>query len=112
MIAGCLFAIVGYQVIFPGLFAKVYGVHHGLKKRDWITEFISKHLTLARGGTAGLAIFLAGFIYMWYLLLKWIESGCTNLPVFDQDIAGLTLLVIGLETIFYSFFLSVIGGEG
>ena len=112
MIAGCLLAIVGYQIIFLGLFAKVYGVHHGLKKRDRITEFISRNITLARGGTAGLAIFLAGFIYTWYLLLKWIESGYTNLPVFDQDIAGLTLLVIGLETIFYSFFLSVIGGEG
>ena len=112
MIAGCLLAIVGYQIIFLGLFAKAYGVHHGLKKRDQITEFISKQLTLARGATAGLVIFLAGFVYTLYLLLKWIGSGYADLPVLDQDIAGLTLLVIGLETVFYSFFLSVIGGEG
>lgn len=59
--------------------------------------------------TVGLAIFLAGFVYALHLLLKWIGSGYVNLPVFDQDIAWLTLLVIGLETIFYSFFLSVIG---
>jgi len=134
MIAGCLLAIVGYQIIFLGLFAKVYGAHHGLpvsfcttslcrfakvygshhglKKRDRITEFISKQLTLARGTTAGLVIFLAGFVYTLHLLLNWIGSGYTNLPVFDQDIDGLTLLVIGLETVFYSLFLSVIGGEG
>ena len=111
MIAGCLLAIVGYQIIFLGLFAKIYGAHHGLKKRDQITEFISKQFTLARGVTVGLVIFLAGFVYTLHLLLKWIETGYTDLPVFDQDIAGLTLLVIGLETVFYSFFLSVIGGE-
>ena len=111
MIAGCLLAIVGYQIIFLGLFAKAYGMHHGLKKRDQITEFISKQLTLARGATAGLVIFLAGFVYTLYLLLKWIGSGYADLPVLDQDIAGLTLLVIGLETVFYSFFLSVIGGD-
>lgn len=28
----------------------------------------------------------------------------------DQKIAAFTLLVIGLQTIFYSFFLSLIGG--
>ncbi len=111
MIAGCLLAIVGYQIIFLGLFAKIYGAHHGLKRRDRITEFISKHLTLARGTTVGLVIFLAGFVYTLHLLLKWIGSEYTDLPVLDQDIAGLTLLVIGLETVFYSFFLSVIGGE-
>ena len=112
MIAGCLLAIVGYQIIFLGLFAKIYGVHHGLKKRDKTTEFISKQLTLGRGVAAGLVIFLAGFVFTLYLLRNWALSGYTDLPLVDQDIAGLTLLVIGLETIFYSFFLSVIGGEG
>ena len=110
MIAGCLLAIVGYQIIFLGLFAKIYSARHGLKRRDRITEFISKQLTLARGTTAGLAMFLAGFAYTLHLLLNWIGSGYADLPVVDQDIAGLTLLVIGLETVFYSFFLSVIGG--
>jgi len=111
MIAGCLLAMVGYQIIFLGLFAKTYGVHLGLKKRDRITEFVSKHITLGRGATVGLVIFLVGFVYTLHLLLNWIGSGYADLPVLDQDIAGLTLLVIGLQTIFYSFFLSVIGGE-
>ena len=111
MIAGCLLAIVGYQIIFLGLFAKVYGVHYDLQNQDRITESISKYITLARGSTGGLVIFLVGFIYTLHLLLNWIGSGYKNLPVLDQDIAALTLLVIGLQTIFYSFFLSVIGGE-
>jgi hypothetical protein len=111
MIAGCLLAIVGYQIIFLGLPAMVYGVHHSLERRDGVTEFILKHITLARGSTVGLVIFLAGLGYTLHLLLNWIGSGYKNLPMLDQDTAGLTLLVIGLQTIFYSFFLSVIGGE-
>ena len=110
IIAGCLLAIVGYQIIFLGLFAKTYGVHHSLSKRDRITEFVSKHVTLARGSTLGLVVFLLGFIFALKMLMNWVSSGYKNLPVLDQDIAGLTLLVIGLQTVFYSFFLSVIGG--
>ena len=96
MIAGCLLAIVGYQIILLGLFAETYGAHHSLSKRDRITEFIAKHITLARGSTVGLVIFLAGFVFTLYLLWNWAGSGYKNLPVLDQDIAGLTLLVIGL----------------
>ena len=110
MIAGCLLAIVGYQIVFLGLFAKTYGAHHGLEKRDRITEFISKQLTLARGATGGLAVFLAGFVFALKMLMNWVSSGYADLPLIDQDIAAFTLLVIGLQTIFYSFFLSVIGG--
>ena len=111
MIAGCLLAIVGYQIVFLGLFAKTYGAHHGMRNQDRLTKFISENITLARGATVGLVIFLAGFVYTLHLLLNWIGSGYKSLPVLDQDIAGLTLLVIGLQTIFYSFFLSMIGGE-
>ena len=110
IIAGCLFAIVGYQIIFLGLFAETYGVHHGLSKRDRITEFIAKHVTLGRGSTLGLVVFLAGFIFALKMFMNWVSSGYKDLPLLDQDIAAFTLLVIGLQTIFYSFFLSVIGG--
>ena len=111
MIAGCLFAIVGYQIVFLGLFAKIFAVRQGLRDPDRITGLISKHVTFERGATVGLVIFLAGFSFTLYLLWNWIGSGYSDLPLVDQDIAGLTMLVIGLQTMFYSFFLSVIGGE-
>jgi len=44
------------------------------------------------------------------MLMNWVSSGYEDLPLIDQDIAAFTLLVIGLQTIFYSFFLSAIGG--
>jgi|GEM_PF-3149369 len=112
MIAGCLLAIAGYQIIFLGLFVKILDVHRGLEKRDGITEFISRYITLGRSATAGLVIFLMGFIFTLRLLLNWIDSGYKDLPLVDQDIAAFTLLVIGLQTIFNSLCLSTLAEKG
>ena len=112
MIAGCLLTIVGYQVVFLGLFAKIYGVRHGLSGHDRITGFISDHLSLERGVMMGLAIFFTGFTFILCLLWNWAKSGYADLPLVEHDIVLLTMVVIGLQTIFYSFFLSVIEGEG
>ncbi len=111
MVAGCLLAIVGYQVIFLGVFAKIYNVRRGLHSDDGITKFISEHFSMERSATTGMIIFLAGLFFIMYLLWNWADSGFSDLPLFDQDIAGFTMLVIGLQTVFYSFFLSVIGGD-
>jgi len=110
MILGSLAVIVGYQIMCLGLFAGIYGKKHNLFDSNGITKFISEHVSLERGATAGLAIFLAGFAYSLHLLLNWASSGYRDLPMGGQDMIGFTLLVIGLQTIFFSFFLSMIGG--
>ena len=111
MMAGCMLAIVGLQVISLGVFAKTYNVRRGLQRNDGITKFISAHFSLERSATTGMIIFLAGLFFIVYLVWNWAGSGFSDLPLLDQDIAGFTMLVIGLQTVFYSFFLSVIGGD-
>jgi len=111
MIAGCLLAIVGYQITILGLFAKIYGVRHGLRPHDRITRVVSDHVSLERGAMAGLVIFLAGFIFMVSLLWNWIASGYVDLPLAEQDVVWLTMAVVGFQTIFYSFFMSMIAGS-
>jgi len=89
---------------------------------NWITDGWRhlKHILL-RAPTLiflipGFILFLMGLLLVFLitlrllLLLNWIESGYRYLPMLDQDIAAFTLLVIGLQTIFYSFFLSMVGG--
>lgn len=97
MIAGSLLTILGYQILFFGVFAKM------LIHRD-----LPKFLTLERGATIGALIFTAGFIWTAKLLLDWIDSGFKSLPPVEQDIACFTLIVIGLQTFFSSFMLSII----
>jgi len=111
IIAGSLLAIVGYQVIFLGLFSSIYGHSKGYLELDRLTRFISERISLEKGATIGLAVFIAGFLYALSLIIKWIQSGFKELPEVNQSILGLTLLVIGLQTIFFSFFLSMLGEE-
>ena len=60
----------------------------------------------------GLVIFFTGFTFILCLLWNWAKSGYADLPLVEQDIVLLTMVVIGLQTVFYSFFLSVIAGDG
>lgn len=97
MIASSLIAIFGYQLIFLGLAGNIYQERIGIKR-----------LSLEKGLMAGLLIFLTGFIYTAYLIFSWIDSGFKSLPLLTHNILAFMLLVVGLQTVFYSFFLSML----
>lgn len=100
MIAGSLLTVLGYQILFFGVFARVleYG---GLPK----------FLTLEKGVTIGTLLFVAGFVWIFKLLLDWICSGFKSLPPVEQALACFILIVIGLQTFFSSFMLSIIAEQ-
>lgn len=100
MIAGSLLAIVGYQAVLFGFFAKIF-------EHEKLPEFF----TLEKGATLGILVFLAGFIWAIKLFLDWVNSGYKKLPPVEQDIMGFTLIVLGLQTFFSSFMLSIIIGS-
>jgi len=100
MIAGSLLIILGYQILFFGAFSRLLG--HG---------DLPKFLTLEKGATAGTMIFTLGFVWAIKLLFDWVNSEFKSLPPVEQDIACFTLVVIGLQTFFSSFMLSVIAEQ-
>ncbi len=100
MIAGSLLTILGYQVLFFGFFVRI--LEYGS---------LPKSLTLERGTIIGSLIFITGFIWAIKLLLNWINSGFKSLPTIEEDILCLTLIVIGLQTFFSSFMLSIIAEQ-
>jgi glycosyltransferase involved in cell wall biosynthesis len=112
MIVGSLLVIVGYQVIYLGLYAKVYGVRADLFDTDRVTKFIFRHVSLERGAILGLVVFLAGFAYSLYFVTRWVSSGYSVLPLNGEDIVAFTLLTIGLQAFFNSFLLSMLGNGG
>jgi len=107
MIASSLLAILGYQLLFLGLAGKIYRAKMDMPN-DRIVEFLTNRLSLEKGATIGLLIFLAGFVYTAYLIWKWVER-FRSLPMLNQDVLAFTLIVIGLQTVFHSFFLSMLG---
>ena len=109
MILGSLLTIVGYEIFMLGIFAGVYGKRNDFFELDSITKAILKHTSLERGVLFGAAFFIIGFAYSLHLVLNWMGSGFKSLPLNGQDMIGFTLIVIGIQTIFFSFFLSLIG---
>ncbi len=97
MIAGSLLTITGYQTIFFGFFTNLY------RRRSF-----PKFFSLEKGASLGILVFLIGFIYVITLVLDWINSGFIRLPAIDTEILGFTLLILGIQTFFSSFLLSII----
>jgi len=108
LIFGSFSVIIGFQAIYLGLFAKLYLHHEKLKISDMVSEFVLRHLSLEKGIAVGALLFLGGLGYIGYLILVWVKSGYRALPLMGESIVGLTLLTLGLQIFFNSFFLSLL----
>lgn len=109
MLYGSLLAILGYQIINLGLFAKTYAVVNNIEEHDAITEFVSDHVSLERAGTIGLIVFLIGAGVLGNIIYQWANAGSGALPEIRMDIFAMTLMVLGAQTVFAGFFLSIVG---
>ncbi len=106
MIAFSLLTLTGYQLIFIGLFSAIYARDMGLVEYDGITRKITRLMSLERGLLLGIFLTSLGFFYILLLIREWVNSGFRHLPMLNQDIFGFTIFILGLQTIFFSFFLS------
>ncbi|WP_455449629.1 glycosyltransferase family 2 protein [Natrinema thermotolerans] len=107
MIAGSLLTIVGYQVSSLGVFAAVASDPIQVPD-DPITTRITQSLSLENGATIGLALFAAGSAYAGWLVYQWYSNGFMTLEFTMSALLAFTAIVIGLQTVFSSFFLSAV----
>jgi glycosyltransferase involved in cell wall biosynthesis len=106
MIAAAMVAIAGVQVVSLGLAARAYGVHH-LGEHDRLFERF--RFRLEHGLLAGTGILLAGLVIWIGVLIKWVDRGFGALAEEKLAVLSLTLIVVGLQVIFTSFLLSIVG---
>ena len=107
---GALLILLGYQLIILWLYARLYLVTQ-LKEKDRLIDFITKIISLERGLLIGLFFLGIGFVFNLIVLISWVGSGFGGLFEVRKTIVGLTLILLGTQTIFSSFFLSVLGIE-
>jgi glycosyl transferase family 2 len=107
-IGGALLLIVGVQVIGLGLCAEAYGVYFMGEKDTWFQRMRDRY-RLEHGLILSAVIILAGLIVGGVLIGTWIDRGFGELS--EQRIAVLaaTLITAGIQTLFTSFLLSIIG---
>ena len=108
----CMTVIIGFQLVAFGLFTKVFAVAEGLLPEDPKFSQVFKVFTLEKGIVFGLLVLLAGILsfarslWMWKMAEFGVISYEENL---HRLIPSVTLLVLGVQTIFSSFFMSVLG---
>jgi len=107
MFLSALLIIIGYQLIIFALFAKTYAITH-LGEKPIFNKFY-KYLTIEKAEIVGIIISLLGLIIFTAIFFKWIKTGFGELQEIKNSITALTLIIIGIQTIFSSFMLSILG---
>jgi hypothetical protein len=108
MVLGSMFVLVGLQVISLGLYAKVFSISEHFEERSRLVSGLTRHFNLERGIVVGSLIFLAGVGLNLNILITWLNLGFGGQPRIREAILGMTLVVVGLQIVFSSFFLSLL----
>jgi len=108
-----LVAILGFQITNMGLYAKTYFFVEGFETDSRLPLPLTfyRHFKLEQGLVAGLVIFLTGVIIDSYIFIEWVINDFGPIEEMKLAILSLTFIVIGIQTIFSSFFLSMLGIE-
>ncbi len=112
MVLGALLALLGFQILSVGAFAKVFALTEELLPPDAKFEAVFKRFTLERGLAAGALITASGLAFLIGLLVTWYQRGFGPLELdktLRPAIVGMILVVLGIQTIFGSFFMSTLG---
>lgn len=111
MLLGTLGTLLGYQTLWLGFLAKVYGHFSGVLPSGGFIRGLLKHLTLERGAVTGLIVTAIGLAANLWLVGEWVSQDLGPLEVAKTmrfALWGLTAIVIGVQTIYSSFFLSML----
>jgi glycosyltransferase involved in cell wall biosynthesis len=107
MFLSCVLIIIGYQLIIFALFAKTYAITH-LGDRP-IFDKLYQYLNIEMASLAGLGLVAVGGIIYLNILLKWIGTNFGALNEVKNSVLALTFIVLGIQTIFSGFMLSILG---
>jgi glycosyltransferase involved in cell wall biosynthesis len=112
MLYGAVFILLGYQAIAFAVFTKLFAISEGLLPEDPTLEKMFRYITLETGLLVGALLILGGLGISVYAVKLWggQHFGNLNYPhSMRLVIPAAVLLTVGVQTIFTSFFLSVLG---
>jgi glycosyltransferase involved in cell wall biosynthesis len=107
-VGGELLCIVGTQVVALGLCAHAYGTYFMNERDPWFDRMRAR-FRLEHGLALGMTIFFGGIIAGTIIFGIWINRGFGALSEERLAVTAATLVIIGLQIIFSSFLLSILG---
>ena len=104
--------LVGFHACVFAVSAKIFGISTGLLPRDDRFERQSRFFTLETGVTLGACLIAGGLGASIYAVSMWYQAGFGQLhptAALRITLPSVTALMLGVEIIFTSFFLSLLG---
>lgn len=104
--------LVGFKLVTFAMFNQLFALSEGLLPEDPQFSRLFRIFTLERGILAGSAMVLTGFALLGWGIVYWERHDFGPLSYPDSlrlVIPGVTALTLGVEIIFSSFFMSILG---
>ena len=112
LMMACMAVIVGFQLVVFAFFTKVFAIAEGLLPDDPKFSRVFRFFNLEKGILLGLAVLLAGILLFLRAVWIWRQHNYGDLD-YEQNLRRLipaaTLIVLGVQTVFSSFFMSALG---
>jgi hypothetical protein len=109
MIFGVIFTLLGAQILSIGAFAKVFSYAERFDRNTVSLKRVLKRVSLERGLFLGGLLFLAGLAGCAWVTWQWAASGFGELHQVRQVLFWAMWLFLGVQVVFASFFLSMLG---
>lgn len=112
LLYGAAAIIIGFQSILFAVFTKIFAISEGLLPEDPRLNRAFRYVTLEVGLIAGLLLVIAGLAGTIYAYWYWDRLSFGNLDPSQTMrivIPAVTGLAVGCQTLFSSFFLSILG---
>jgi glycosyltransferase involved in cell wall biosynthesis len=108
----CMTVIIGFQLVTFAFFTKVFAIAEGLLPDDPKFSRAFKFFNLEKGIGLGLLVLLAGVALLARALWIWRQADYGDLQPAEnlrRLIPAVTLIVLGVQAVFSSFFMSALG---
>lgn len=108
----CMMIVIGFQLVAFAFYTKVFAIAEGLLPDDPKLTRLFRVFTLEKGMVAGLAVLLSGAVLLGRAVWIWRQAGYGALSPEDnlrRLLPAATLVIVGIQAIFASFFMSVLG---
>jgi len=109
MIFGVIFTLLGAQILSIGAFAKVFSYSERFDRGTVSLKRVLKRVTLETGLLLGGALALTGFAGCAWITWDWASNGFGELHAVRGVLFWSMWLFLGMQIIFASFFLSMLG---
>jgi len=111
LLVASFLALIGYQLVLFAIFTKIFAIQSGFHQPYPLLDSVSRYVTLEVGLAAGALMVLGGVIALILAVASWGAVGFGTLDpslTMREVIPAVVLLALGTQTVFASFFISIL----